>query len=249
MASQNSSKIRIEYLRKGVHEMSYGRTKDGKIVPFTIEAAKGISEDEKPLKKLNGTIVGKIRLSDKVPFLNIDRSETALIEALTYSEYHKGSPYESFMPTYRIIDPEKIETEKNIYNALAQKSMKAFVLLSNDKEEMKLLSDAFGIKKPDSDLFSHWMNYAQTNPTNFLSYIEQVNEETVKVVEKLRVDAILQRAVKAKICQVAGGVIVFEGEKLGIDFNSAALALRDNTPKSGKAHYLPIIIEKLSNGS
>ena len=109
MASQSNSKIRIEYLRKGVHELSYGRTKSGKLVPFTIEAAKGISEDEKPLKKVNGTIVGKIRLSDKVPFINIDRNETALIEALTYSEFHKGSPHESFMPTFRIIDPEKVE--------------------------------------------------------------------------------------------------------------------------------------------
>jgi hypothetical protein len=241
------SKIQVYYTKSGALSLDYGRNSEGTIVPFTKAAAEKIDPDLKPLRRKNGTIVGRISLSDKKPFLTIDRSDTELVEALQNSEFCEGSPYAAFQPLFRVIDPDKIEAEKVRAFDDVKRASHAYFMLTNDKEEFMLLADAFDVRKKEGDLLMHFKEMAEKKPKEFLSYVEDKGDHTFVLTEKLRVDAILRRAIRAKIVKEAGGILVYRNEKLGKDFKEASVALRDNRPQSGKSEFLTLIKEDLEN--
>lgn len=241
------SKIQVYYTKSGALSLDYGRDKDGAIVPFTKLAAEKVDPDMKPLRRKNGTIVGRIMLSDKKPFLTIDRNEIEFIEALQNSEFCEGSPYSAFQPLFRVIDPDRIEAEKIRAFDDIKRALHAYFMLSNDKDEFMLLADAFDIKKKEGDLKMHFKEMAEKKPKEFLSYVEDKGDDNFVLTEKLRVDAILRRAIRAKIVKEAAGILVYRNEKLGKDFKEASVALRDNRPQSGKSEYLTLIKEDLEN--
>jgi hypothetical protein len=203
-----------------------------------------MGEDETPLKRANGTILGRVTLSDKKPFFTLDRSETNIVEAFENSEFCEGSP-NCFRPLFRVIDPDKVEEEKGKTFEAVRKALNAYFQLSNNHDEFMLLADAFNIKKSKADMYFHFKELAEKRPMEFLSYLEDKGNNDWVLNDKMRTDAILRKAIRAKIVRETDGLLVFRNERIGKDFAQASVALRDNTPNTGKAQYLTLIKEDL----
>lgn len=244
-AASQGSKIQVYYTKKGAWTFDYGRTADGRLVPFTVKVAKAISEHEEPLKRVNGSIVGRITLSDKKPFLTLDRSETELIEAFKNHELCEGSPNAAFKSVIRVIDPDKIEEDKGKNFLDVKKALNAYLQLTNDNDEFMLLADALNIKKSKADMLFFFKELAEKRPNEFLSYVEEKGEHNWVLTDKMRVDAILRKAIKAKIVKESDGLLVYRNERLGKDFKDASVALRDSTPNKGKEQFYTLIKEDL----
>lgn len=245
-AASKGSKIQVYYTKKGSWTFDYGRTKDNRIVPFTPKAAAALGEDEQPLRKKNGAVVGRITLSDKKPFLVLDRNETELIEAFRYHEFCEGSPNAALgKSVFRIIDPDLIEEEKGKNFEDVKKALNAYFQLTNNPDEFNLFVEAFNLKKTKADMQFHFKEMAEKRPLEFLSYLEDKGDHDWVLTDKMRVDAYLRMAIKAKIVKEADGLLVYRNERLGKDFRDASAALRNDTPNVGKAQYLSLIKEDL----
>lgn len=252
LAAQKPSNVQVYYTRKGKVTMDFGRTKEGTIVPFTREVALRIDPtgETRPLKRINGNPVGKLVFSDDQPILDLDRSEKQLIEAITYGNFTEGSPHLSGEALLRVIDPQLVERERAVAMSDVKKALNAYLSLANDGEELQLLADALGrYNSSKADNEDYFLDAANKRPKEFLTYVTAVDEDNhqFKVVDKLRYDAVLNKAILLKVVEQGVGIVAFEGEKLGVDFRSAAIALQDNTPNRGKAHLFERIKEKVED--
>lgn len=252
LAKEKPSMVQLTYTRKGSIDLEYGRTTDGAIIPFTQASAERLEKDAKPLRKVSGTIVGRIKLSETKPVINISKQEKALIEALKNHEFCEGSPNSVMQPLFRIIDPEFIEQEKlRVFSDQIEARNLYMTFLSGwqDKgSQFRLLCDAFDLKKSDADLMGYWNEFVDKRPKEFATYVERKADGSVECTERIKTDAILRRAIRAKVVKDAGGgLLVFNEEKLGSDFKSASTSLRDTTPSKGKNHLLTLIQEAIDN--
>jgi hypothetical protein len=243
--------IKVYYTGKGDFRLDWSNDSTGKRVYFTRKAAirDGDKEYTNLVKYNNGNQFGELKLSHTSPIVVINRKETKIIEALKNSPHcQKNTTKRGFGVFFRIEDPLETEKGKSFALEASTKAM-SFVLWLMSSGEWKTVADVIGIKTHDAGAKQTIFNMGSTNPLELLKYGKQLSDHDWEIHPIFQLKAMLRKAIQLRVVeQGQGNILVFNQEKVGNDFESAIMALMDESERSSARSYMvPLIKEKIQD--
>lgn len=206
-------------------------------------------------KRSDGREIGIIELDmNKTRKLIVPYHEKGLIELLKSNELvSKSKSGQKLTNKVSWYDPNEHKIERQ--NAVQGKQQALLVCARLSKSELKDVSICLGMREVDTISDPDFADFIDNKPQRILEMLDikmvpGTGEPKGTIREAFRVEAVLRRAVNAKVVRERSGALYFAEEQLGVDFRNAIKNMMNKTKgdPASMAHVLPLIKAKLNTG-
>ena len=247
-----SDYVRFELLG-GSFKTFYGRDNKGKKVYYDLDKAKkaGIPED-KVLRWSDGMPIGAIELAVKGKrILTVHRDEEAFIESLKNHELVMGSKFKNPHAKVRFVDEDanKAKTKEK----LTSKKTAMLVWFNLDDKDKKDFATLMGYGTDEVAIEEKSMEYIDKYADKFMAFFTEPTKDKgqlkATLKERYKVEAIVRRAMSARVVTSNGGVLSYKDKVLGSSLENAVNNLMNSNKGDEKAlaFVLPLISDELGN--